>query len=134
MLKLRPEFMQNANPAVTVQAAGNDSCSSADDRGALTLEMRDNPFASFMRKLERLIDLDPKEAFRMAQTALTDRFFEGDLEERLRLKLDHLIDLVHKQEQKPDISGPFARSALHLVVPAPVSQPFAVVPMRAFSR
>ena len=134
MFPLKPEFMRHADPMTAAQTAGNDSATDADEGGALPLEMRDNPFASLMRHIERLIDLDPKEAFRLAQIALLDKIFEGDLEEKLRLKLDQLIDLVHKQEEKPDLSGPFTKSALHLTATQPVFQPPAFMPAPALTR
>ena len=134
MFHLTPEFMRHAAALSTEQTTKNDSATDADAGGALTLEMRDNPFASLMRQIERLIDLDPKEAFRMAQIALLDKIFDGDLEEKLRLKLDQLIDLVHKQEEKPDISGPFAKSALNLTTAQTVFQSPNLMPAPAFTR
>lgn len=126
--------MRHAASLSTEQSAGNDSGSDADTGGALTLECRDNPFASFMRKIERLIDLDPQEAFRLARAALLDKIFDDHLEEKLRLKLSKLIDSLHKNEQKPDIGGPFAKSVLNLSAAQPVFQPPVFAPAQALTR
>lgn len=125
--------MRQADPLSRHQEAGNDSGSEADTGGVLSLEYRDTPFASFMRKIERLIDLDPSEALRMAQTAVTEKIFDEDMIDRIKLKLDQLIDLVHKEEEKPDISGPFTKSALAIKGTSLTSAPFAPAPSPTLS-
>lgn len=127
--------MRQADPLSSVQA-GNDSASDADraQSGAFTLEYRDNPFASFMRKIERMLDTDPAEALRMAQSTLADRIFEGKMAEKLLAKVDQIIDMVHKEEEKPDISGTFTKSVLHIIARPellPVPEP---VPALALNR
>lgn len=134
MSPLTPEFMRHAASLFREQAAGNDSATEADTGGVLMLEMRDNPHASLMRQLERLIDRDPEDALRMAQTALADWGFEGRMEERLKKKISQIIDLVHNDPEKPGISGPFAKSVLHIVSPqTPLAAP-VFVPAPAFGR
>jgi hypothetical protein len=88
--------MHHADPLSSVQEAGKDSTAGAETNGILTHEMRDNPFASLMRKLDRLLDLDPAGAFQLARVALAERIFDGKMEEKLRLRMVEIVDTLHK--------------------------------------
>ncbi len=111
---LLPDFLVD-------QDSGSDSETETLD--SLTLEYRDNPFASFIRKLEQLIEIDPREALYMAGNALLGRTFSKSLQmEKLNLKMTEILD--HMREEKepapiiaPDLQSPFARSLLNMAAP-----------------
>lgn len=102
MRTIRPEFHRHAaRPACAAADAGSesDTDSAADNTGILSLEMRDNPFASLMRRIERLMDTglheDRRDALALTRAALLDGMFENRQgEERLRETLGRIIDLL----------------------------------------
>ena len=114
---LPPEAREDA------EAADTDTGSEAETGGLLTLEYRDNPFASLIRRIDRLAETDPAGAFELARTALLEKTFRGRAEERLEDKLREIAVLM-----KPDTGGvprlgrAFVTSVLHL--PLPDRKPF----------
>ena len=77
------------NPEDQENQSKNQSDSAADGIDSLTLEFKDNPFASFIRELESLIERDPKEAFRLLQMVVSDKLFDKKQQmELLSEKLD----------------------------------------------
>ncbi len=107
---IRPEFHRCA-AWQAIAAAGNTSdTDTAADTGILSLEMRDNPFASLMRRIDRLLDTgqreDMLEAFELTRAAILDGVFEGKQELELNEKLSSIIELVHAARPVP-VSGAF---------------------------
>lgn len=133
MFPLRPVFTRNADPLSSVQGAGNDSTAGAETNGVLTLEMRDNPFASLMRKLDRLLDLDPAGAFHLARVALAERLFDGKMEEKLRLRMAEIVETIWKNGPEAGLGSAFMKSALHLVADATPMPTVFTSPALAFT-
>ena len=145
MQTLVPVFMRHAAAAFAEQ--DHSSQTGINERGTLTLEFRDNPFESLVRKVNQLLDRDPKEALRLLKTTLINKLFTAPRElERLGDKLDEtLLKLQEMKQQGPDadLTGPaftgapaltsaFARQAFGL--PAPENKPAAPAPAPAFSQ
>lgn len=104
-------FHARALPETEEHANSTETQTGADGMDSLTLEMRDNPLESFMRKIEKLIDLDPAEAFRMASHALTEKVFGAAAAARLTAKVTELAELLQRDRQ---LGLAFTKSALGL--------------------
>jgi len=133
---ITPEFLHSAHGSdfLTDQdaAARSDSASDADQMGALTHEFRDNPFASFLRKIEKLIERDPEQALNLLKTTLNDKVFSTKFEQdKLTAKLDEAYEqsrnfgwTAHNNPAVPMVSAAFTRGALALLpVAANAPQP-----------
>jgi hypothetical protein len=95
--------------------------------------MRDTPFASLMRKLDRLLDLDPEGALQLALVALAERIFDGKMEEKIRLCMAEIVDTICKNVPNASLSGTFMKSALHLVPGTTPLTPVFTTPVPAFA-
>jgi hypothetical protein len=128
---LTPVFMRHA--AAPAAREHDSSQSEIAGRGHFTLEFRDTPFESFVRRLERLIDADPAEALRCLKTTLSGRVFSAPRElARLGGKLDETLQKLRDMKpQGPDaalagpafavpaLAGTFTREAFALPPAAP---------------
>jgi len=97
MLTIRPEF----NSCVHWQlAAAADTGSESDSKaqGILSLEMRDDPFRSLIRRIDRLSDTGLREdmllALELTRTALFEGIFEDKQEQKLTERLAALVELL----------------------------------------
>jgi hypothetical protein len=135
MLSLTPEFMRHALPPSLRQ--GRDSDSQADGVDAFTLEFRDNPFASLLRRVDKLMDTDPREALRLLKSTIAERAYTGKREiSELKTRLDNTLERL-RDEWKPEDNGlgraapnlnnAFSRGALGLA-PAQIAPSSAPAP------
>ncbi len=125
MFFIVPEFMRCAaglpdgGEAKAGSRSGADAASgeNGDKADALTLEMRDSPFASLMKYLETLMDTDPKEALRLLKTVLADKIFTAPRETaRLAQTLDQII--IRLKDAVPTAAGAFLLSLHNISLPA----------------
>lgn len=108
MILLQNEFMKAVLSPDTLynQESSSESDSSADGIGHFTLEYHDNPFTSFVRKLEQLIESDPQEAYRLLQMAVSDKLFSKKRQmEILSEKLDAVLDVLHMETENTSAFG-----------------------------
>lgn len=104
MLHLQDEFIKHARLPSVIDGATQqtDTQSDADSMDVLTFEYEDNPFTSFMKQLETLMETDPQEALRLVKLAIADDVFERKAQiKKLTEVLDEAIDLV-QQERDSD--------------------------------
>jgi hypothetical protein len=128
---LTPVFMDRA--AATRAAQDHDgSQTDIGERGHFTLEFRDNPFESFVRRLEKLIDADPAEALRSLKTTLSGKVFSAPRElARLGDKLDETLQKLRDMKlQGPDaaLAGPAFATALPALAAAFTREALALPP------
>lgn len=117
MYRLRDIFsLHGARDSASLGAVSDSQSDAGAKGGVLTLEFRDNPFASFMRRLERLIDQDPVAALKMARLALLDKVFGKAVEDRLRHKMDAIIERLAQAQPAgtPMLLGAFTRAGFSL--------------------
>ncbi len=123
MLELNPIFMRHAAPpelagqeaaAASGADSGAESSAGGQEGGILTLEYTDSPFESFLRRLERLLATNPREALYLGRIAHLDGVFEGPDGLRLAACLEEITAAVQLQE---GLSPAFAVQAAALPVP-----------------
>lgn len=80
MSGLKSEFTKHAAFSAAINGAAHqtDTQSDADSMDVLTFEYEDNPFTSFIKKLETLMETDPQEALRLIRLRLPMRFSNGN--------------------------------------------------------
>jgi hypothetical protein len=95
----------------------------ADSIDNLSLEYHDNPFTSFLRKLETLIEENPEEAYLLLQMVLSDKLFDSDKEFNvLGKKLDQIIETLQIEkttEHSLTLRNSFMKSVYGLIRPDP---------------
>lgn len=103
--ELTPDFTRHAlgihaDQALNDHASGAEGTENIDGMDSLTLEFSDNPLASFLRHLDRLIEIDPAEAYRQTQQILSEKVFGNTPDSRLLSKFDEIIEKM--AETQPD--------------------------------
>lgn len=131
MSDLRAIFAFHAGDDVPAAARLRGAASETEAGGvdSLTLEFRDNPLESFMRRIDRLVDIDPAEAFRMARHALQDKTFGPAAETRLSARMTELATVLHRERE---LGAAFALSVAG-VTARPASVPVPAAPAPAFA-
>jgi hypothetical protein len=131
MQPLVPIFMRHAAAASAEQDHGSQT--EIAGRGHLTFEFRDNPFESLVRKVEKLIDRDPKEALRLLKMTISSKLFSAPRElERLSGKLDETLEKLREMRPQPALqnaalapllSAAFTRETFGLPPSLPAARP-----------
>lgn len=104
MSGLKSEFTKHAAFSAAINGAAHqtDTQSDADSMDVLTFEYEDNPFTSFIKKLETLMETDPQEALRLIRLAIADEVFERKSQlKKLSETLDEATELC-QQEREPE--------------------------------
>ncbi|MCB9990402.1 MAG: hypothetical protein H6867_03350 [Rhodospirillales bacterium] len=135
MQTIRPEFHKRAWESALFHENSSESDTAVETGGLLTLEMHDNPFASLMRRIEKMIDSgleqDRRDAFDLARTALREKIFEGRQAVKLEEKLAQIIDIMQADR---DLGRVFTKSVLDVKTPAPapalIPQPAPLMTLR----
>lgn len=109
MLSLKDEFTKHAPlPVAHDNARRSDTQSDAEGMDVLTFEYEDNPFTSFMKKLETLMETDPQEALRLIRLAIADEVFERKSQlKKLSETLDEALDLSLQERERDDVLSRF---------------------------
>jgi hypothetical protein len=131
MQPLVPIFMRNAAATSAEQEHGSQT--GVNERGHLTFEFRDNPFESLVRKVEKLIDRDPKEALRLLKMTISSKLFSAPRElERLGSKLDETLEKLRELKPQaalanadtaPALTAAFSRESFALPAATPAFRP-----------
>jgi hypothetical protein len=99
------------------QSGAGTSGGSKNDDSSLTLEFRDNPFASFMRKVRDMIQTNPKEAIRMIENVREARLFNKAHEkESIKNALNRAVTAIEHEspQERQGLVATFFRSVLDL--------------------
>jgi hypothetical protein len=91
------DFVQGGDSSTDSEISETDA--GTVDVASLSLHFNSSPFKDFIRKVNFLIETDPKEAERVLRTAISDRYFDNKVEkELLNTKLDKVADQVKHEE------------------------------------
>lgn len=95
----------------------SDTASDADDAGHFTLEYQSNPFASFIKEIEYLIENDPAQALRLMQFAVMEGLFDlPEQAQKLHSAMEETTEILKVREKEEKVE-PVQNPATRMPVP-----------------